>query len=59
MESIKLNETPVRTSRNFNINNIKLEDVKISNTIENFDNISINSETSKYRLKNYLIINAI
>ncbi len=51
MESIKLNETPVRTSRNFNINNIKLEDVKISNPIENFDNITINSETSKIQVE--------
>ena len=28
MNKIKLNETPVRTSRNFNINNIKLENCK-------------------------------
>ena len=27
MEKLKLNETPVRTSRNFNINNIKLENI--------------------------------
>ena len=26
---IKLNETPVRTARNFNINNIKLENIEI------------------------------
>ena len=26
---LKINETPVRTSRNFNINNIKLEDVEM------------------------------
>ena len=29
MEKLKLNETPVRTSRNFLINNIKLENVVI------------------------------
>lgn len=38
---IKLNETPIRTSRNFNINNIKLEDINISKEIKSFDNIQI------------------
>ena len=28
-----LNETPVRTSKNFNINNIKIEDVEIPEVI--------------------------
>jgi Fe-S cluster assembly scaffold protein SufB len=41
MEQLKLNETPVRTSRNFNINNIKLEDVTIPEKIENFNNVKI------------------
>ena len=31
MEKLKLNETPVRTSRNFLINNIKLENVAVKN----------------------------
>lgn len=38
---IKLNETPVRTSRNFNINNIKLEDINIPEKLEPFNNLSI------------------
>lgn len=36
---MKLNETPVRTSRNFNINNIKLENIEIPQQIESFENI--------------------
>lgn len=38
---IKLNETPVRTSRNFNINNIKLEDINIPEKLKPFNNLRI------------------
>lgn len=38
---LKLNETPVRTSRNFLINNIKIEDVQIPVNLENFNNFSV------------------
>lgn len=38
---IKINETPVRTSRNYNINNMKLEDMQIPEKIEEFTNIKI------------------
>lgn len=41
MEKIKLNETPVRTSRNFNINNIKLENIEVPDVIPNFSNVTI------------------
>ena len=41
MESIKLNETPVRTARNFNINNINIKDINIPNIIGNFKNIKL------------------
>lgn len=44
---LKLNETPVRTSRNFNINNIKLEDVKLPEKIKEFKNINIKKECEK------------
>lgn len=46
---IKLNETPLRTSRNFNINNIVLKDVVIPNRIGKFNNIKskFNSEYVK------------
>ena len=34
---MKLNQTPVRTSRNFNINNIKIEDIEIPEVIREFN----------------------
>lgn len=43
---LKLNDTPVRTSRNFNINNIKLKDITIPSQIEEFKNISVKGKTS-------------
>lgn len=36
-----LNETPVRTSRNFNINNIKLENIEIPEIVHEFNNVQI------------------
>ena len=51
MEYLKLNETPVRTSRNFNINNIKLENVEIPETIPEFNNIDIQGITSQIDIK--------
>ena len=50
MGALKLNETPVRTSRNFNINNIKLENVNIPEDIGSFKNIEITGETSKLKI---------
>lgn len=44
MEKLILNETPVRTSKNFNVNNIKLENINIPNNIKAFENISITGE---------------
>lgn len=41
MNELKLNETPIRTSRNFLINNIKLTDVEIPETVEKFKNVEI------------------
>ena len=42
MEELKLNETPLRTAKNYNINNIKLKNINIPEKIENFDNVIIN-----------------
>ena len=42
---LKLNETPVRTARNFNINNIKLEDVIIPENIRAFENVDTINES--------------
>ncbi len=38
---IKVNETPVRTSRNFRINNIKIDNIDIPEKIEEFKNVVI------------------
>ena len=45
IKSIELNETPVRTSKNFNANNIKINDIEIPDNISSFYNIDI---TEKY-----------
>jgi Fe-S cluster assembly scaffold protein SufB len=42
MEMIKLNETPVRTSKNFGINNIKLENLNMLD-VKPFSNVQIKS----------------
>ncbi len=39
---LTLNETPVRTARNFNINNIKIDDINLQARTETFENIEIN-----------------
>lgn len=43
---MKLNETPVRTSRNFGINNIKLEDIELPENLQDFENVEIISENA-------------
>lgn len=47
MENLKLNETPVRTAKNFRINNIKLENIEIPEVIPVFENVTIIGDTSK------------
>ena len=42
-----VNKTPVRTSKNFNINNIEIEDDNILNNIEQFRNITITEGNCK------------
>ena len=46
MENLKLNDTPVRTAKNFAINNIELP-VEIPNKIKNFENVEITNCKSK------------
>lgn len=41
MSILKINETPVRTSRNFNINNVKLEDIQIPENLKEFKGTTI------------------
>ena len=51
MEELKLNQTPVRTARNFNINNIKLKDIAIPSQIGEFKNVDIKGETTDKQAK--------
>ena len=46
-----LNETPVRTSRNFNINNIRLEDIEIPEDMPTFENVTIIGNTSNINIE--------
>lgn len=47
MDSIKINETPLRTSRNYNINNVTIENINIPKKIDDFKNIEIVNQSSK------------
>ncbi len=47
MDNLKLNETPVRTAKNFRINNIKLENIEVPEVIPLFENVTIIGDTSK------------
>lgn len=47
MNNLKLNETPIRTSRNFKINNIKLDNIDIPNETNEFNNIVITGKNVK------------
>lgn len=60
MGELKLNETPVRTARNFNINNIKLKDIKYIVDLKKFngtkisglgENVKLDNNISPYSLK--------
>lgn len=64
MKQLKLNETPVRTARNFKINNVKLENIDIPNDIQNFNNVVFSKDVQtitnnninlKYGIGNILI----
>ena len=52
MENLKLNETPIRTSRNFNINNIKLENIDIPKNISKFNNIKTTTNVQEVTANN-------
>lgn len=51
MKNIKLNETPVRTAKNFRINNIKLENIEIPEVIPSFENVTVIGDTSKINIE--------
>ena len=50
MSSLTLNQTPVRTSRNFKINNIKLDNIDIPNKLDKFNNVSISDVGTKIKI---------
>ena len=45
-----LNETPIRTSKNFNMNNIKIENLDIPEEIVEFKNTKIKNQNLKIDL---------
>lgn len=50
MKKISLNETPVRTVRNFNINNIKLENMDVPEVTPKFENVEITGECAEIKI---------
>ena len=50
MSNLVLNETPVRTSKNFKINNIKLENINIPEIFEEFKNVKVSYVSSKVNI---------
>ena len=59
MENLKLNETPVRTAKNFRINNIKLENIEVPEVIPTFENVKIIGDTSKIDIDSNTDINLV
>ena len=47
MDKLKVNDTPVRTSRNFGVNNIKLDNINMPENFGYFSNVDINIESVK------------
>ena len=59
MENLKLNEAPVRTAKNFRINNIKLENIEVPEVIPSFENVTIIGDTSKIDIDSNTDINLV
>ena len=47
MSNLKINETPVRTSKSFRINNITIEDLELPEKLEEFKNVTVSELGSK------------
>ena len=47
MSNLKINETPVRTSKSFKINNIKIEDLEIPEKLKEFKNVTVSENSSE------------
>lgn len=50
-----LNKTPVRTAKNYGINNIELNDVNLPNNIQEFNSFEITGDTSNFEISNNVI----
>ena len=51
MNNISVNETPVRTSKSFNINNIKIDENMLKKSQNDFENVEIINESSKVKIE--------
>lgn len=47
-----LNETPVRTSKNYGINNMELKEIELPKHIEEFNSLSITGDTANFEISN-------
>ncbi len=47
---MRLNETPVRTSKNFGINNIDIKEIETNKKIEEFNKLTISGDTSEVEI---------
>ena len=50
MTNLVLNDTPVRTSKNFNINNIKVENINIPEVLEDFKSVKVLNANSEIKI---------
>lgn len=48
MTNLKLNQTPIRTARNYGINNIKLENIDLPETVKDFNGLQIIGDIDKF-----------
>ena len=47
---LTLNETPIRTAKNYNINNIKLDNIEIPETIQKYNGLKILGDIDKFEI---------
>lgn len=52
MSDLVINDTPVRTSNNFLINNIKIENIEIPNKVKTFETVEIIKENAEVSINN-------
>ena len=50
MTNLELNQTPIRTARNYGINDIKLENIEIPEKVKKFDGLQISGDKDKFSI---------